>query len=914
MVFVWSLVLLLQFVFLYSLFSFTFTTCFPLIHPKCHDDESHALLQFKKGFHIKNSASLNSLSYPKTTSWNSNTDCCSWDGIQCDEHTNQVIHIDLSSSQLYGTMDANSSLFRLVHLRDLDLSDNNFNYSQIPSKIGKLSQLRYLNLSNSIFFGEIPQQVSQLSKLLSLDLGFSAILHPEGTAVNLLQLKLSSLRNIIQNSTKLEILRLSYVTISSILPDILTNLTSLQQLSLYNSGLYGEFPVGVFHLPNLEVLDLRFNTNLNGSLPKFQSSSLTQLALSETGFYGHLPVSIGKLNSLEALSIRNCHFYGYIPSSLSNLTQLVVINLGNNNFRGDPSPSLANLTKLRILNVGSNEFTIATFSWIAKLSSITKLGISSINIGSDIPLSFANLTQLEMLLAVNCNIKGEIPSWITNLTNLGSIDVANNFLHGKVELDMFLKLKRLTYLSLSFNKLLLFIEKSSPRMTDSRIQLLLLDSCNLVEIPTFIRSLSDLEFLSLNDNNIQSLPNWLWKKANLKVLEFSYNSLTGTISPSICNLKSLVALDLSSNNFSGNVPSCLGNFSQYLEILKLNGNKLSGLIPQTLKIGNALHDINLSNNSLQGQLPRALINCRRLEYFDVSHNNINDSFPFWLGGLPELKVLALSNNDFHGDIKCSSNMTCTFPKLHIIDLSHNKFSGSFPSEMIQSWKAMKTSNTSQLQYDQNSQVVKINNHGVFVKKEFCYSFMMSNKGMLRVYEKLQQFYSNFIAIDISSNKISGEIPKVIGDLNGLIFLNLSNNNLIGTIPSSLGKLSNLEALDLSFNHLSGKIPQQLAQLTFLEFLNVSFNNLSGPIPQNKQFATFEDNSFEGNQGLCGEQLLNKCLDHAKTSISDDDNDSESLFELYWNVILIGYVGGLVAGVALGSAFYPDVIGCLKRFF
>ncbi|KAK2378120.1 receptor protein 9DC3 [Trifolium repens] len=329
-----------------------------------------------------------------------------------------------------------------------------------------------------------------------------------------------------------------------------------------------------------------------------------------------------------------------------------------------------------------------------------------------------------------------------------------------------------------------------------------------------------------------------------------------------------------------------------------------------LKHSRSLHGIDLSNNNLQGQLPRELINSRRLEYFDVSHNNINDSFPFWLGDLPELKVLALSNNQFHGDIRCSGNMTCTFPKLHIIDLSHNKFSGSFPSEMIQSWKTMKTSNASQLQYDQSSQVAKTQNS---VTLSLTYSFMMSNKGMLRVYENLQEFY-NMISIDISSNKISGEIPQVIGDLKGLIFLNLSNNNLIGTIPSSLGELSNLEALDLSFNHLSGKIPQQLAQLTFLEFLNVSFNNLSGPIPQNKQFATFEDNSFEGNQGLCGDQLLKKCIDHVETSASDGEHDTESLFELYWNVILIGYVGGLVAGVALGSTFYSDVIQWLKRFF
>ncbi|RHN44189.1 putative leucine-rich repeat-containing, plant-type [Medicago truncatula] len=81
MVFVRSLVLLVKFLFLYSLFSFAFTTCFPQIHPKCHGDESHALLQFKEGFVINNLASDDLLGYPKTSSWNSSTDCCSWDAL-----------------------------------------------------------------------------------------------------------------------------------------------------------------------------------------------------------------------------------------------------------------------------------------------------------------------------------------------------------------------------------------------------------------------------------------------------------------------------------------------------------------------------------------------------------------------------------------------------------------------------------------------------------------------------------------------------------------------------------------------------------------------------------------------------------------------------------------------------------------
>ncbi|AES77339.1 putative leucine-rich repeat-containing, plant-type, leucine-rich repeat domain, L [Medicago truncatula] len=906
MVFVRSLVLLLKFLLLHSLFCFTFTTCFPQIQPKCHQYESHALLQFKEGFVINRIASDKLLGFPKTASWNSSTDCCSWDGIKCHEHTDHVIHIDLSSSQLYGTMDANSSLFRLVHLRVLDLSDNDFNYSQIPSKIGKLSQLKFLNLSRSLFSGEIPPQVSQLSKLLSLDLGFMAT-----DNLNLLQLKLSSLKSIIQNSTKLETLFLSYVTISSTLPDTLANLTSLKKLSLHNSELYGEFPVGVFHLPNLEYLDLRFNLNLNGSFPEFQSSSLTKLALDQTGFSGTLPVSIGKLSSLVILTIPDCHFFGYIPSSLGNLTQLMGIYLRNNKFRGDPSASLANLTKLSVLDISRNEFTIETFSWVGKLSSLNVLDISSVNIGSDISLSFANLTQLQFLGATDCNIKGQILPWIMNLANLVYLNLASNFLHGKVELDTFLNLKNLGFLDLSYNKLSLYSGKSSSRMADSLIKYLVLDSCNFVEIPTFIRDLANLEILRLSNNNITSIPKWLWKKESLHGLAVNHNSLRGEISPSICNLKSLTQLDLSFNNLSGNVPSCLGNFSQYLESLDLKGNKLSGLIPQTYMIGNSLQQIDLSNNNLQGQLPRALVNNRRLEFFDVSYNNINDSFPFWMGELPELKVLSLTNNEFHGDIRCSGNMTCTFSKLHIIDLSHNDFSGSFPTEMIQSWKAMNTSNASQLQYES---YFRSNYEGQYhTLEEKFYSFTMSNKGLARVYEKLQKFYS-LIAIDISSNKISGEIPQMIGELKGLVLLNLSNNMLIGSIPSSLGKLSNLEALDLSLNSLSGKIPQQLAEITFLEFLNVSFNNLTGPIPQNNQFSTFKGDSFEGNQGLCGDQLLKKCIDHAGPSTSDDDDDSESFFELYWTVVLIGYGGGLVAGVSLGSTFFPEVFEWLKRIF
>ena len=926
--FQWFFALSIQFLMLCLLFSFTVTNCLLSVPPtRCHEDESHALLQFKERFVISKSTSYNPFSYPKIASWNATTDCCSWDGIQCDEHTGHVITIDLSSSQIFGILDANSSLFHLKHLQSLDLADNDFNYSQIPFRIGELSQLRYLNLSEANFSGEIPEQVSHLSKLLSLDLSRAFYSSPD--TGNLLSFKISTLRSLIQNSTNLENLHLSYVTISSSVPDILTNITSLQQLSLYHCELYGEFPSEIFHLPNLRYLNLGHNQNLTGKFPDFHSSAqIARLELASTSFYGTLPASIGNLKSLNWLSISRCNFSGSIPSSFRNLTQLMFLDIMHNKLKGHLSSFLANLTKLQTLRVGFNEFTTDTISWICKLSGVNDLSLDFVNISNEIPFCFANLTHLSVLSLSHSNLSGHIPSWIMNLTNLAYMDlrgnnlqgeipnslfelenleifsVIGNLLEGELEVDKFLKHKMLVSVELCFNKLSLLVNGKNPSNASlSRIQGLGLASCNLKEFPHFLQDMPELSYLYMPNNNVNSFPSWMWGKTSLRGLIVSHNSLIGKISPLICNLKSLMHLDLSFNNLSGMIPSCLGSSIQSLQTLRLKGNKLIGPIPQTYMIAD-LRMIDLSNNNLSDQLPRALVNCTMLEYIDVSHNQIKDSFPFWLGSLPELKVVALSDNHLYGSIRCPT--TCTFPKLHIIDLSHNQFSGSLPSKTIQNWKSMKVSRKSQLQYEYYM-AYKLLGRFSWPDDQYSYSFTMCNKGMVMVYEKLQQFY-NLIAIDLSSNKFCGEIPDVMGDLTGLVLLNLSNNMLGGSIPSSLGKLSNLQALDLSLNSLSGKIPQQLEELTFLSYFNVSFNNLSGPIPQNKQFATFEGSSFEGNQGLCGNQLLKKCEDDggspfAPPSASDNnDQDSGFLADFDWKVVLIGFGGGLLAGVALESYF------------
>ena len=120
-----------------------------------------ALLLFSKSLSLSESASsINVGSYPKTASWQEDKYCCSWDGVECDKNTSHVVGLDLSSSWLMGHIHSNSTLFFLPNLRRLNLADNWFNLSLIPSEFGNFKSLTHLNLSLSVFAGQIPFEIS----------------------------------------------------------------------------------------------------------------------------------------------------------------------------------------------------------------------------------------------------------------------------------------------------------------------------------------------------------------------------------------------------------------------------------------------------------------------------------------------------------------------------------------------------------------------------------------------------------------------------------------------------------------------------------------------------------------------------------------------------------------------------------
>ncbi|XVF70825.1 hypothetical protein PTKIN_Ptkin11bG0193000 [Pterospermum kingtungense] len=920
----------------------------------CSHHEAAALIQFKNSFSIDEDApwdcdNAGIKSYPKTKSWKEGTDCCSWEGVSCDNQKGQVIELDLSCSWLGGTIPSNSSLFNLPHLQKLNLAFNDFYPSKMSAKFGEFASLVYLNLSGSHFLGQVPSKLSHLSKLVSLDLSSN---YYTGQTLDK-HIDKHTLKGLVENLTEVGKLSFDGINMSSINPNVLMNLSSsLSSLSLDGCGLRGKLPTNVFHLPNLKFLNLRDNQNLSLKLPKLNWSShlehlelsplffskemidsidnfqsLKYLDISSTSFPGGLlPDSIMNISSLEHLVVSNVNFNGGLPNSIGNLFFLKHLDLRYSNLSGSIPTSLGNLTQLRYLDLSSNSFSGQLPYSLIDLTQLEELDISNNSIEGSIPDELSGhikefrSTSLEVIELDGNKLQGPIPSSISQLLNLTLLTLGSNNLSGTFDFGMFSKLQHLQYLDISQNnpsltcngsKDLRYLDLSNNRI-DGKFPMWMSD----------VRKNSFFDYLNLSHNLLADAEQISRMKITLLDLSFnlirgklpipssitqfsfiSNNYLSGEIPSHICN-SSLQFLDLSHNNLSGSIPPCFGNLSKSLSMLNLQKNKFYGIIPPTFAKGCRLSYLNLNGNQLEGPLTRSILHCRELEVLDFGNNKINDTFPSWLGSLKQLQVLILQSNRLHGPIY-DTRSDPYFSKIQIFDLSSNYFAGPLPVRYIKNFMAMINLTTDKTKMSYLGLELASN----FSSRFYSYSIAIAMKGLEM---ELVKVFSLLMSIDLSNNKFEGKIPEDIGKLKSLEGLNLSHNNLNGCIPASIGSMSSLEWLDLSSNKLVGMIPERLVYLTFLSFFNVSGNQLHGLIPQGKQFNTFGNDSYEGNNGLCGFPVSKGCSDiEAPPPNLVEEDGSKSNIAFGWKAVLTGYGCGTVFGLAMGYVIFQ--IGKPKWF-
>ncbi|XP_047965521.1 LRR receptor-like serine/threonine-protein kinase FLS2 [Salvia hispanica] len=232
---------------------------------------------------------------------------CHWKGITCDNH-GRVAEISLQSR--VGCNDDESwwchdvgyldplvfTSLTSIHLTSCGL------YGVIPSQIGYLSNLSYLNVShNHLLTSELPLSLANLSELLVLDLSsneFYGGIPPY----------IGSLSNLIH-------LNLSHNRLESDLPLSLANLSELRVLDISdNYKINGVIPPEIGYLLHLIALDLNFN-NINCSLPATmaQLTRLEILKLDGNSLEGVFEAGIHTLPSITTIGLSKNSIHGRIP-------------------------------------------------------------------------------------------------------------------------------------------------------------------------------------------------------------------------------------------------------------------------------------------------------------------------------------------------------------------------------------------------------------------------------------------------------------------------------------------------------------------------------------------------------------------------------------------------------------------------
>uniref|UniRef100_A0A7N2LKL7 Uncharacterized protein n=1 Tax=Quercus lobata TaxID=97700 RepID=A0A7N2LKL7_QUELO len=421
----------------------------------------------------------------------------------------------------------------------------------------------------------------------------------------------------------------------------------------------------------------------------------------------------------------------------------------------------------------------------------------------------------------------------------------------------------------------------------------------------YMANFSSLKILDLSENFFTgSIPPYIGALSSLKALSLYYNNpLNGTLPiREMCALKKLEKLDLGHNNFEGILPPCLTNLTS-LRLLDISYNRFSGnlsLSPaaswtslEYIDLSYNLFEENaghllLQGNNLTGSLPKAVLNSSYLVTLDIRDNSFSENTPKEIDRFSNLRVLLLSGNQFSGMIP---KELCWLKKIGIMDLSRNFFSGTIPycfynvtfgklaaSEFIYK-------NYDFIRYDDFSFPYKslLNEDNKIEGTSIYFNILVKIEFLTKYRSNLYQglILDMMSILDLSFNKLIGEIPPELGRLSSIFALNLSHNQLNSPIPKTFSNLTQLESLDLSHNNLSGEIPSILTDLTFLAAFIVAYNNLSGKVPDmKKQFSTFGESSYEGNPFLCSAPLRKSCtvIDESPPSPQKSSEASDGKWE------------------------------------
>jgi Leucine-rich repeat (LRR) protein len=765
-----------------------------------------------------------------------------WYGVICTISESgagcNVTGIELYSDGLQGSLP--SQLMLLRNLESLVISGNSLSLSTIPSEIGLISSMTYLDLSDNKIIGEIPSEFGVLGSLTTLMLASNELNGPIPSQLGLLSeltvlslyvnLLNSSIPCEIYNLTNLEFLVVSSNFISGSISSKIGMLSHLLEFVVSENNFEGPIPTEIGLLGNLRTFGVG-NNAITGQIPSelYNCRDLTELSANNNLLTGSISSQLGVWTNLETLELSVNGMFGVLPDEISNCLNIHLISLSSNAFSGTLPAGIGRFSLLEEFSGYSNRFSGPLFD-VGNLTNLGSIVANSNLMTGTLSVQFGGLSLLGIVCLSDNSFTGQIPSQFGNISILTSIYLSENMFSGSLSPLLFSKNPAMSAFGVDYNLLSgeipdtfngnnwailyeIYLNNNyfTSTLTDALstfpvLQLLSLGSNFLTStLPRTMNNLTSLDALLLYSNLLSGspFPEAITIFTGLRFLDLSANAFIGPL-PLFdgCNVPFLL-YDVHDNSFHGSVPQALG-YLQAIQSLNLANNSLSGHLPFTLIADPGIQIVILSGNNFNGSID-SIVFGDNITLFDASNNSLTGKFPSVLS--PNMQDLSLDNNMLTGSIAVDCSTTAHISKLLI---GSNQFTGDLAAFSC-------FANLSTLSLQSN-----------FFTGSLEYLSTASSLQEIVVYDNelsgnLPDFFANFSSLKVlllSNNRFSGN-PENIFSIDVQILLtavDISSNDFSGAIPESVFLLPNIQSIAAMKTCFSGSIPSTICSANSLEVL------------------------------------------------------------------------------------------------
>ena len=347
------------------------------------------------------------------------------------------------------------------------------------------------------------------------------------------------------------------------------------------------------------------------------------------------------------------------------------------------------------------------------------------------------------------------------------------------------------------------------------------------QLPFFagFTAMMKLQELRLSNNKIRDIKkDALIKHPNLKFIDLSNNRLSSLPEDVFATSRNLKWVSLSNNSLAFLPNDLFKEPSQSLEVLDLSGNLIPTLTAPLLSNLQSLTSLDLSRNEIVSiGSAAALKGLNELKSLKLAHNKLA-RLPVL--SLSSLRSLVLSHNDIGGRLS-PTRIFSRLPLLSHLLLDNNQID-ELPSQVF-------VNSTKITVLDLSHNKIRGNVPNAINQLQSLQSLSLS-KNKLNVLSKLR--LPALWRLQASGNRIDNVSKSHFNSLPSLQVLDLSNNRIETVEKGTFGTNKPLKAVRLDENKLK-RIEGLFTGLPNLSWLNVSANEISvfdyGMIPKTLQW-------------------------------------------------------------------------------